>query len=169
MAIKITIAIPISRTAHQCCVTHWTIVKNVSWLKSRFLRRTSGPSASTLRHFKNTSQYPENSKKMNCYSKFIGKTWFVTLVVVTCGARTETYSLAKFGQTSGGNQFSSGNTRVIFAWLLTCQFTKLSLVGNCLGRELTPDPTVFDANGVTAYTFLTNLNREKKIKFGKIP
>ena len=53
-----TIAIPISRTAHQCCVTHVEMVKNVSWLKSRFLRRTSGPSASTLRHFKNTSQYP---------------------------------------------------------------------------------------------------------------
>ena len=73
MAIKMTKAIPISRTAHQCWVTHCIIVKKVSWLKSRFFKRTSGPSASTLRHLRNTSQYPEKHKYLTiryCFGLF---------------------------------------------------------------------------------------------------
>ena len=58
-AMNITNAIPISSTAYQNSVTHCAIVRSVSWFNSRFLSLTRGPSASTLRHFKNTSQYPE--------------------------------------------------------------------------------------------------------------
>ena len=58
-AMNITKAIPISSTAYQNSVTHCAMVSSVSWLSNKFLSRTSGPSASTLRHFKNTSQYPE--------------------------------------------------------------------------------------------------------------
>ena len=156
-------AIPISRTAHQCCVTHWTMVKNVSWLKSRFLRRTSGPSASTLRHFKNTSQYPG---KNYCYSSLLLTflRFKSTLIVVTGRARTETYSRFKIGQFSSGDQVSSGNTSVIVAWFLTSQFTKLSFVDNCFGGKLTPSPTVFDADRVTAFSLLTNLKKTSKNK-----
>lgn len=53
-----TKAIPISRTAHQYSVTNWTIVNSVSGLKRRFFSLTNGPSASTFRHFRKTSQYP---------------------------------------------------------------------------------------------------------------
>jgi len=49
---------PINRTAHHHSVTHCTIFKRVSLLKSKFFSRASGPSASTARHLRKTSQYP---------------------------------------------------------------------------------------------------------------
>ena len=41
-------------------VIHWAMVSKVSRLNNKFLRRARGPSASTERHFKKTSQYPYN-------------------------------------------------------------------------------------------------------------
>ena len=58
-AMNITKAIPISSTAYQNSVTHCAIVRSVSWFNSKFFSLTRGPSASTFRHFKNTSQYPK--------------------------------------------------------------------------------------------------------------
>lgn len=58
MPMKITNRMPIRHTMYQFSVTHWATVCSVCRLKSMFLSRTSGPSASTARHFKNTSQYP---------------------------------------------------------------------------------------------------------------
>lgn len=51
-----TSATPPSSTAHHCSVTHACSVCSVARFSSRFLRRTSGPSASTARHLRNTSQ-----------------------------------------------------------------------------------------------------------------
>ena len=55
-AIKMTKAMPMRSTAYQNSVTHWAMVSNVSWLNSIFFSRTRGPSASTLRHLRKTSQ-----------------------------------------------------------------------------------------------------------------
>lgn len=58
MPITMTNAMPISTTIYQFSSTHWASVCNVCLLKSKFFSRTNGPSASTARHRKNTSQYP---------------------------------------------------------------------------------------------------------------
>lgn len=49
-------AMPMQITAYQFSVTHCATVCNVCLFNRRFFRRTSGPSASTARHFKKTSQ-----------------------------------------------------------------------------------------------------------------
>lgn len=54
--IKIIKSIPIHITAYQFSVTHWATVCKVCLFNKRFLSRTNGPSASTARHFKKTSQ-----------------------------------------------------------------------------------------------------------------
>lgn len=50
--------IAIRTQMYQFSVTHWATVSRVSLFKRRFFRRNNGPSASTARHFRNTSQYP---------------------------------------------------------------------------------------------------------------
>lgn len=54
--ITMTKAIPMQMTAYQFSVTHWATVCSVCLFNKRFFNRTSGPSASTARHFKKTSQ-----------------------------------------------------------------------------------------------------------------
>lgn len=47
---------PIKTTKYQYSVTHWAKVSKTCLLNSIFFNLTNGPSASTARHFKNTSQ-----------------------------------------------------------------------------------------------------------------
>lgn len=54
--IKIINPMPINKTAHQYSVIHWATLNNVSLFNNKFISLTSGPSASTALHFKNTSQ-----------------------------------------------------------------------------------------------------------------
>lgn len=54
--IRIIKVMPINSTAHQYSVIHWATVISVSRLSKRFINLTKGPSASTARHFRNTSQ-----------------------------------------------------------------------------------------------------------------
>lgn len=56
--IKMRNKIPMSTHRYQFSITYCFRVCSVSLFSSRFFNRTNGPSASTARHFKNTSQYP---------------------------------------------------------------------------------------------------------------
>lgn len=56
--IKMRNKIPMSTQRYQFSITYCLRVCSVSLFSSRFFNRTNGPSASTARHFKNTSQYP---------------------------------------------------------------------------------------------------------------
>lgn len=53
---KIINMMPMQMTAYQFSVTQCATLCKVCLLRSKFLRRTSGPSASTARHLRKTSQ-----------------------------------------------------------------------------------------------------------------
>ena len=95
-AMKITKAIPMRRTAHQNSVTHCAIVSRVFSLSKRFLSLTKGPSASTLRHLRNTSQYPWNSSGMVTTRMNIkGIIYKTGLILWTCFRQSEFLVLQK--------------------------------------------------------------------------